>query len=346
MSHFVVKTLNSDQTLHQAWDHFVDQCANGHFFHLSGWKTVIEQAYNHQCHFLYAEQDGNIVGVLPLVHQKSRLFGNALISTPFCVYGGVASDNPEVMDFLEQQAIELAERLQVDYLELRYPFARNNSLETRSQHVTFGCELGTDGDAILAAVKKKQRAVIRHSLNNDLAYTINDDVALSYQIYSESVRNLGTPVFPKQYFQILKKVFQDRCEVLTVHHQDNPVSSVLSFYYKGQVLPYYGGGTPEARNLKSNDFMYYQLMCHARVEKACSYYDFGRSKIDSGAYNYKKHWGMDAKPLFYQYHLVKAQSLPNLSPNNPKYKLFISLWQKLPIGLSRLIGPFLSKYLG
>ncbi|WP_438863372.1 FemAB family XrtA/PEP-CTERM system-associated protein [Neptunicella sp.] len=346
MSHLVVKTLTAEPSVCTAWDQFVDQCKNGHFFHLSGWKQVIEQAYGHHCYFLYAESKQQIVGVLPLVHQKSRLFGNALVSTPFCVYGGVASDDPEVMIFLEQQAIELAERLAVDYLELRYPFERDNNLITRSQHVTFGCHLGEDNETILAAVKKKQRAVIRHSLNSELTFEINNNVEQCYEIYSESVRNLGTPVFPKHYFSVLKNVFNDQCEVLTVKHHNKAVSSVLSFYYKGQVLPYYGGGTPEARNLKSNDFMYYQLMCHARADKDCDYFDFGRSKVDSGAYIYKKHWGMDATPLHYQYHLVKADSLPNLSPNNPKYKLFINLWQKLPIGVSRLIGPFLSKYLG
>ncbi|MDN4504263.1 FemAB family PEP-CTERM system-associated protein [Alteromonadaceae bacterium BrNp21-10] len=346
MSDLVVGKLTSESALNDAWDNFVDHCQSGSFFHLSGWKQVIESAYGHGCHFLYATRADEIVGVLPLVHQKSRLFGNALISTPFCVYGGVASDEPEVFTFLEQQAIQLAESLGVDYLELRYPFERDNQLVTRNHHVSFGCDLAEDDDAILAGVKKKQRAVIRHSLKNDLEFDINDNVDECYQIYSESVRNLGTPVFPKNYFRTLKDVFKQRCEVLTVKNNGKSVSSVLSFYYKGQVLPYYGGGTPDARNLKSNDLMYYQLMCHAKRDMSCNFFDFGRSKIDSGAFSYKKNWGMEPVALHYQYHLVKVESLPNLSPNNPKYKLFIHLWQKLPIGISRILGPYLSKYLG
>src|SRR5690606_4130041 len=131
----------------------------------------------------------------------------------------------------------------------------------------------------------------------------------------------------------------------TVRKHGKAVSSVLSFYYKNEVLPYYGGGTLQAKDLKSNDFMYYQLMCHAQADKACQRYDFGRSKIDSGAYHYKRHWGMQAVELPYQYQLITARQLPNLSPNNPRYQLFIKLWQKLPLGFSQWLGPKLSRFL-
>ena len=119
----------------------------------------------------------------------------------------------------------------------------------------------------------------------------------------------------------------------------------MNFYFNDQVLPYYGGGNSDARYLKSADFMYYQIMCSAR-EKGYTWFDFGRSKNDGGPYKYKKNWGMEPKSLYYYYYLVKAEGLPNLSPNNPKYKIFIGLWQKLPLKISQFIGPFLSKYLG
>tara|TARA_R110002167_G_scaffold185375_2_gene385952 strand:+ start:1196 stop:2242 length:1047 start_codon:yes stop_codon:yes gene_type:complete len=329
------------------WDAFVDQCERGSFFHLSGWKQIVEQVFKHKSHFMFAEQDGAIVGVLPLVEQKSFLFGHTLVSTPFCVYGGVASDSDDVMVFLEDKAIELAQHLSVDYLELRYPFARNNAAYTeKCAHSAFGCVIPEDDEAILAAVKKKQRANIRHSLKNNLTHRVDKDTSTAYQVYSESVRNLGTPVFSASYFGALQQIFGERCDVLTVEHQGRAVSSVLSFYYKGQVLPYYGGGLDEARALKSNDYMYYQLMCSAKSSKQTNYFDFGRSKDDSGAFKYKRTWGMEPQPLHYMFYLVKATELPNLSPNNPKYKFFINMWKKLPVAVSRFIGPFLSKYLG
>lgn len=337
--------LNSDA--HKHWDAFVDKTQTGTFFHLSGWKRVIESVYGHRSHYIYATNAaGDIVAVLPLVEQKSFLFGHALISTPFCMAGGVASDSEEAMVFLEQKAIEKANELGVDYLELRYPFARNNpALTEKCAHSTFGVELADDDEKILAGIKKKQRAVVRHSLKNELTYRIDSDTTTAYEVYSESVRNLGTPVFPAKYFAALQEEFGDACDVLTVEKDNRAVSSVLSFYYKGQVMPFYGGGLFDARAFKSNDFMYYQLMCSAK-KKGCEYFDFGRSKDDSGAFKYKSTWGMSPVALHYQFHLVKADELPNLSPNNPKYQFFIKMWQKLPVWFSRMLGPFLSKYLG
>ncbi|GAA0856915.1 FemAB family XrtA/PEP-CTERM system-associated protein [Aliiglaciecola litoralis] len=344
---FTLSQLGDNLQECKQWDAFVDNTATGTFFHLTGWKRVIESVYGHRCHYIYAKTGQDIVAVLPLVEQKSLLFGHALISTPFCMNGGVASDSEEAMLFLEQQAINKAHELGVDYLELRYPFPRNNpQLTEKCAHSTFGCELAEDADKILAGIKKKQRAVVRHSLKNDLNFRVDNDTQTAYDVYSESVRNLGTPVFPAKYFDALQSEFTDACDVLTVEKDNKAVSSVLSFYYKGQVMPFYGGGLFEARSLKSNDFMYYQLMCHAKNNKQCDYFDFGRSKDDSGAFKYKRTWGMEPVALHYQFHLVKAQTLPNLSPNNPKYQLFIKMWQKLPVWLSRRIGPLLSKYLG
>ncbi|GGO63812.1 FemAB family XrtA/PEP-CTERM system-associated protein [Bowmanella pacifica] len=341
----VVK-FQGDAELAAQWDSYVEQCDAATFFHLSGWLTVNEKVYGHIGHYLYAKQGQDIVGVLPLVEQKSRLFGHALISTPFCVYGGVAANNEDVQRALEDAAIALAQQLEVDYLELRNKVPSSHpQLVEKCAHSYFAWPLQDNPEAILAGVKKKQRAVIRHSLKADLSYKVDSDTQTAYDIYSESVRNLGTPVFPREYFNQLREIFGHRCDVLTVEHQGKAVSSVLNFYFRDQVLPYYGGGLPQARELKSNDFMYYQLMCSAK-ERGYGQYDFGRSKNDSGAYQYKKHWGMEPTALHYQFCLVKAPALPNLSPNNPKYQFFIKAWQKLPLWVSRALGPMLSKYLG
>jgi len=334
---------------YEQWDQYIDQHQAGSFYHLTGWKRLIETVYRHQCYFLMWSENGQIKGVLPLVEQKSLLFGHSLISTPICVLGGVVADSPEIAQALVCYAKSLADELAVDYLELRGAVASeiNESLVQPEQqgHVMIGCKLGNSPEAILAGIKKKQRAVIRQSLNNGLTTQIESDVNNLYHIYSTSVRNLGTPVFPKKAFVELHKIFGSRCEVLTVFEGEQPISSVMSFYYKGQVLPHYGGGVAKARALKSNDFMYYQLMCHAQ-KQGCHYFDFGRSKLDSGSFRYKKHWGMDITPMCYQYYLVKSTGLPSLSASNPKYKMLIKLWQKLPLAVSQQIGPMLAKHLG
>ncbi len=336
------------QNEHSVWDKYVDGHPEGSFFHLSGWLEVIHSVFGHKHHYLLAEENQQVVGVLPLFEQKSLLFGHALISTPFCVYGGAVANNDSVREKLESAAYELGCDLNVDYVELRdkQPIESKGPWLSNSHHTSFQCQLPDNADDILTSIKRKQRAVIRHSQKNDLTWDNASDPATCYDIYAESVRNLGTPVFSKKLFTQLKATFGDRCETLVINDKNNQaVSSVLSFYYKDQVLPYYGGGKFEARDLKSNDFMYFQLMQIAH-QKGMSHFDFGRSKNDSGSYKYKKHWGMDEHPLHYRVALVKSKALPNLSPNNPKYKYFIKVWQKLPLSLSQKVGPLLSKYLG
>ncbi|OBP14606.1 peptidoglycan bridge formation protein FemAB [Rheinheimera sp. SA_1] len=342
---YQIATLALDDPQQQAWDQFVRAQADGSFFHLAGWQRVLNKALNHPTYYLYATENQQIVGVLPLAWVNSRLFGNALVSTPFCVYGGALGE-PAVRRALEQKAIEIGTELGVDHVELRYKDAQDNDWITRSQHATFGCELAADDAAILAAIKKNQRALIRRAQQSDLTTHIETDNADFYQIYSESLRNLGTPVFSKKLIDALQQAFPADTEILTIRQQGTAVSSVFNFYYQGQVLPYYGGGKPIARELKSNDFMYYQLMCHAKANKECHFFDFGRSKLDSGAYSYKKHWGMQNQLLHYQFKLIKAEQLSNLSPNNPKYQLFIKMWQKLPLAISRWLGPKLAHFLG
>lgn len=330
------------------WNEFVDKHDNGTFFHLAEWAELIKDVFSHTPRYILAKSTASeeILGVLPLVEQKSRLFGHSLISTPFCVYGGAIAQNDSIREALENKALEVGHELAVDYVELRNKKEVHNvNFDRFCHHSTFGSELPEGRDNILSAVKKKQRANIRHSFKNALDIRVDEDAATAYDIYSESVRNLGTPVFHPSYFPSLFKYFGNKVNVLTVENNGKPVSSVLSFYYKNEVLPYYGGGTTSARSLKSNDLMYFELMCYAQ-QRGCQYFDFGRSKDDSGAFKYKATWGMQPEPLYYMRALVKATEHPNLSPNNPKYALVINAWKKLPLWVSRLVGPFLSKYLG
>jgi FemAB-related protein (PEP-CTERM system-associated) len=337
----VIKTL--DLKTQDRWDQFVETCEEATFFHRAGWKSVIESTTGHTPYYIYAEQDGQICGILPLVEVKSLLFGHSLVSTPFCVYGGVASNSDAATAKLLDHAKTLAETLGVDYLELRHRQAKTPDWLAKHKHATFRLPL-TNDEGNLQAMKRKQRAVIRQAISNEHTATIDTGLDPFFHIYSTSVRNLGTPVFSRRFFQALQAVFKHDCEILTIHHQGRPVSSLMSFYFRDEVLPYYGGGLPDSRNLKSMDFMYWNLM-QRTTARGLATFDFGRSKIDSGPYHYKRHWGFKPEPLCYEYHLVKATRLPDNSPNNPKYRYFIKLWQHLPLGLSQQLGPYLSKNL-
>jgi len=290
-----------------------------------------------------AERDGQVCGVFPLGQVRHLLFGHSLISVPFCVAGGVLADSPEVQTALEEAAVSLARRLGVDHLEVRNEKPqRDDWLRKDSLYVGFRRELSEDHDANMQAIPRKQRAMVRKGIKAGLVGELDEGIDNLYEAYSQSVRNLGTPVFPRKHFQAIRDEFGDDVDVVTIRHEGKVVASVMNYYFRDQVLPYYGGGISAARSLAANDFMYWEVMRRA-VEKGCRSFDFGRSKVDTGSYRFKKHWGFEPEPLNYEYFLVKSAEMPDLNPNNPKYALFIKAWKKLPVGMSRMLGPWLAK---
>jgi FemAB-related protein (PEP-CTERM system-associated) len=327
------------------WDQFVMACPEATFFHRAGWQAVIEQAFGHKTWFLYAETDGQIDGVLCLAEVKSRLFGHSLCSLPFCVYSGIAAVNDAARDALDRRAQELAAELNVGHLEYRNLQPRHADWGTKDIYVTFRKEILPDAEQNMLAIPKKQRAMVRKGIKAGLQAHIDDDVERLFIAYSTSVHRLGTPVFPKKYFALLKSVFADDCEVMTITNQGRIVSSVLSFYFRDEVLPYYGGGMPEAREVAGNDFMYWELMRRA-CEKGYKVFDFGRSKVGTGAFDFKKNWGFAPQPLHYEYQLHRSREVPDNNPLSPKFQLFIKMWRQLPLPVANALGPFIVKSLG
>ncbi|ALP54880.1 peptidoglycan bridge formation protein FemAB [Candidatus Tenderia electrophaga] len=330
----------------QRWDNYVEQAQAATFFHRAGWRRVLEQAFGHQGRFLYAERDGAITGILPLGHIRSRIFGNSLVSTPFCVYGGIVADDEAARQALEQAAIELAQALGVDCLELRNQSPQHKDWPAkRDLYVTFRKAIDPDLDQNMQNIPRKQRAMVRKGIKAGLESAWDENIERLYDAYSQSVHALGTPVFSKRYFQVLKQVFGDDCRILSVTQDGQLVASVMNFYFKDQVLPYYGGGTELARAVKGNDFMYWEVMRHA-CETGVKVFDYGRSKVGTGSYSFKKNWGFEPEPLHYEYVLVKADAVPDVNPLNPKYRLFIGAWKKMPLAMTRMIGPHIVKNLG
>jgi FemAB-related protein (PEP-CTERM system-associated) len=327
------------------WDEFIERCPDATFFHKAGWKTVLERAYGHPTLYLYAERDGEVEGVLPLAQVKSLLFGNSLVSTPFCVYGGVAAVSEEAATALLDAACEQAERLGVDALEIRNREPSGRQLPTKDLYVTFRKEIDPDPEVNMKAIPRKQRAMVRKGIKAGLVSETDAGWERLYRVYSESVRNLGTPVFPAKYFRLLREVFGSDCAVLMITHDGRDVAGVMSFYFRDEVLPYYGGSIAQARALKANDFMYWELMRQSG-EQGVRIFDYGRSKEGTGSYSFKKNWGFTPEPLHYEYYLVKSDAIPEVNPMNPKYQFFIKAWRRLPLPVANVIGPLLARNLG
>lgn len=320
-------------------------------FHRPVWLKAIESGTGQSAHCLIAETDtGEIAGLLPLHIIHSPLFGRALVSSGFAVGGGILCDSATVTRRLASAGWDMAERWSCPTVELRGGALPGGGewIEKRDAHANFRRALSVDADAELLAIPRKQRAEVRKGLDNGLTVETgcsDRDIDWHYTVYAESVRNLGTPVFPKSLMQAVRSDFGDAADILTVLNEGRPVASVLSLYHNGTVMPYWGGGVWDARALRANDVMYYALMNHAR-ERGCKHFDFGRSKTGSGAYAFKKNWGFEPEPMAYAVRTADGQEPRDVNPNSPKYKAQIALWQKMPLSVANRLGPWIARGLG
>ena len=330
----------------QRWDRFVEHCPQATFFQRTGWRDILENVFHHRCHYLIAERGGDVCGVLPLAEVKSRLFGHTLTSLPFCVYGGPAAADAAAEEALIDAAVDLAQTLQVQHLELRNRVAKRHDWPRTDLYVTFRKTMAPDVDTNLKAIPRKQRAMVRKGVANGLRSGIDATPDRLFALYADNVHRHGTPPLGKGYFKRLMQVFGDACEVMTVTDAlGHPLSSVLSFYFRDEVLPYYAGDSEAARGLAANDFKYWELMRRS-CERGVRVFDYGRSKQGTGSFDFKKNWGFEPEPLAYEYRLLTAKGIPQNNPLNPKYRAFIALWRRLPLWAVNMLGPHIVRNLG
>ena len=323
---------------------------NGSPFHRPKWLKAIEAGTGQSALCLVAESNGGeIAGLLPMHIMHSPLFGRALVSSGFAVGGGILSDSVTATKRLASAAWNFAERWSCPTVELRGgALPGGDWVEKRDAHANFARALMLDEEQELLAIPRKQRAEVRKGREMGMTVqtgTTMQDRAWHYAIYAESVRNLGTPVFPRSLMTSVLDAFGDEADILTVLHEGRPVASVLSLYHGGTVMPYWGGGISEARKLRANDLMYFALMNHARA-RGCTHFDFGRSKTGSGAFHFKKNWGFEPEPMAYATRTADGMPPRDVNPNSPKYKAQIAIWQKLPLNVANRIGPWIAKGLG
>jgi len=327
------------------WDGFVESMAAGTLFHKTAWRRILETTFDYRSHYLWAEREGKIFGVLPLFHVRSWFAGNAVISTPFAVYGGLLAAEEEAEQVLLQAGKAYAHEHGATYVELRQRFASPHpELQTRENlYCTFIKPIAAEAEQNFNALPREARRMVRKGEKAGLvAQFDNSRVQDFYEIYAASVRSLGTPVFPLALFENCLRELKDDADILLIFHDGQPIAGVLSFYDRDTVLPYYGGSLPNKNFLAPNNFMYWALMKSAG-ERGYKYFDFGRSKNSTGAFHFKRHMGFEHTPLPYQYQMMNGAPLPNNNPTNPKFHLAIKMWQRLPLRLTKALGPHLVK---
>jgi FemAB-related protein (PEP-CTERM system-associated) len=328
------------------WNRYVESHPDGTFYHLVEWRRVLRRTYGRPSHLLYVERGGAIVGVLPAYESGGKPFTRALVSVPVGVGGGVLADDDTIARMLLDGAHAVAEREGLAYVELKSETQRFEHLYTKGDlYFTFRQELFGDRDQQMSAIPRKTRAVLREAERSKLRARYNrEDLDAFIDLYALSLRNLGTPMFPRELFVAALEELGDRCDLLTVRQTGRIIGCVMNFYFKDVMLPFFAGTLPEARDVGVNNYIYWAML-ETGYDLGYRVFDFGRSKAGTGAFKFKKHFGMEPQPLAYQYDLVTIDEPPNFNPTNPKYAKAIDTWKRLPVGLTKAFGPFISKRL-
>ncbi len=344
-----VKIRLADETDGDAWDRYVLSAPQATFFHRYGWSRVARKAYGYEACYLVAERGGAICGVLPLIDVKSPLMGRNLISTAFTVGGGIAADDAEASKALADAAVEEGRKRGVKYVELRGERATVEGWPVKDTvYAGFERTFPADEKENLSAIPRRRRAEVRKGLKaveeGDLKYEFAHDIDRFYRLYARAVRDLGTPIFPRGFADAVAHEFWDDSEILTIACRREPVLVLLTFYGHGKTMPYYFGATPNARAFRAYDLAIW-LQMRRGIERGLERFDFGRSKFGTGSFDFKSFWGFEAKPLQYQYALIGASEVPNVSPNNPKFARFSQMWKRLPMPVANVAGPLLARHL-
>jgi FemAB-related protein (PEP-CTERM system-associated) len=332
------------------WEAYVRRAPGATFFHLPGWRRVVETTFGHRSLYLTARRGEELVGGLPLFALQSLLFGRSLVSLPFAIGGGVLADDAAAAAALLAAAQAEAERRRVDYLELRSEQAIFPGLLTKDLYVTFRADLRESEETLLKRLERKRRQMMNFAARAGYTWRVagREELPLFYRMFVENMRHHGTPVYPRRFLAEILDRYPGEANLFFVEQDGRPLAGTLNLLFGGVVMPFYAGHAPLPKEAKGarprgvDDFLYLALMRWGR-EKGFLTFDFGRSKRGTGAWQFKARWGMEEVPLAYQYHLVRAGELPNVSPANPRYAAFIALWKRLPLPVALLLGPSIVK---
>jgi len=322
------------------WDLFVLQHDRGSPFHLIAWKECIEESFGYKPLYLLATENSTVRAVLPLFFVENIILKRALISSPFAVYGGILADSDEARRAMAAEARRLGAELGVEYIELRGGHRDQIASEPNvDRYTTFRKPLTEDAETLMESLPKKTRNMVRKVLKTPFTMRIGGVEINDFErIHSATMRRLGTPCFPKQYFAAILRHFGDMADIREVIYQDRVVAASLNFFFRGEMHTYYAGADQAYNTVAPNTFMYYE---HLRWggQHGFKTFEFGRSKKGTGPFEFKRHWGTEMCELPYEVILVRKKELPNYSPTNKNFGLAIRLWRNLPPMIAKTVGP-------
>lgn len=327
------------------WDAFVARQPDARIYHLSQWRQLIRSVFGHESIYLCATRGKEVVGALPLVRLKSRLFGDYMVSMPYFNYGGAIADDQATSLLLVEAASEQARKLGCSHVEFR-DLVPHPSLPARTDKVTMEMILPDTGEALWAGFTPKLRAQIRKPQKEGAEYIQGGSELLNdfYHVFARNMRDLGTPVYPKKFFEKILSTFPANARIALVRHKQTAVAAGFLLGYRDRLEIPWASSLREYNSLGVNMLLYAETLKRAS-EDGLHYFDFGRSSVNSGTYKFKKQWGSKERQLYWHYWLANGAALPQLTTANPKYQLAIALWKRLPLVIANTLGPSIVKSL-
>lgn len=331
-----------------AWDSYVARQAHASIYHLAGWRKIIEDCFCHKTRYLYATGDGGeVCGVMPLVHHDSLLFGSVLYSLPYFTYGGIVADTVEAEERLLTEAIRVARDVGAKHLEIRQEAPCHADLPAKTNKVSMRLALTKNAAELWERLPSKLRSQIRKPSKEGMTVAFGGDVQLDgfYDVFCRNMRNLGTPVYDKGFFRAIIQGFPSQAQICTVYSQHNrPVASGFLLGFKDRLEIPWASSLRAFSRSSPNMLLYWSVLEYA-CRNGYAEFDFGRSSKGEGTYRFKEQWGAQPSQLYWCYWLSRGTPLPELNPKNPKFKLAIAAWRRMPLSLTKAFGPLIARNL-
>lgn len=334
------------------WDNYALSHSDATPYHLWAWKEAVEAAYGHKAHYLIAEEQGKIRGILPLFQLKLFFLQNQLVSLPFCDVAGPIADDYPTRESLLKKAQQAATQYKATTLELRTRLSHQSTISNNSK-VSMLLPLPANPKELWNSFKSKLRSQILKAEKNGLVFRIgegDEDINSFYQVFSQNMLELGSPVHSKCFFASILKSYGDFCRMGLVFLDEKPIGcGIILFCGTHTAIPW--ASTIRKYNKLSPNMLLYWNLLQFSIKAGANLFDFGRSTLNSGTYRFKAQWGAQPTSLHWdklpsdinQYHIA--------SPASPKQhgiinrQLAANLWSKLPLPIANLIGPKLRQYI-
>jgi serine/alanine adding enzyme len=322
------------------WDQFVATHPAASGYHAWGWRRVFERAFAHESIYLAARRDGAIVGVLPLVIFRSRLFGRFAVSLPFVNYGGVCAADDSAADRLVTEAAAVAAERRLSHVEMRHTVRQFARLPVRQHNVGMMLALERTSTAAWDGLDRKVRNQVRKAEKSGLSERSGGIELLDrfYAVFAHNMRDLGTPVYSRQFFAEVLAAFPETSRVFLIDHGEKTVAGAIALSHRDTLEVPWASSLREYRSQCPNNLLYWRII-ESAIAAGRTTLDFGRSTPNEGTYQFKQQWGARPEPLYWEYVLNGGATLPDLSPANPRFSAAIKIWTRLPLPVTNWLGP-------